>query len=484
MVKSRGRIRRSKQYISMTFFVVLVGITVFAVSTICVFVGGQSLDITFSHLLVPVTFCFFIIVWNITYGKAFADPINYLLISLLVFHSSESLLFLFGMKGFGVLSSLPASPYDYTRSNLIIVIGVLFLLIGAVVAKHKKKKIRFFSKNHISWNIAKPAVGTTLLAIGFIAFAFDMDPAWFTSAYREFGDQTLYRLIWSNTLPVAGFIFLLSNKRLLRYSGYAVLIILFVIYAAMGNRGYAFSILLTAFWLYNFKYRSVRLVTGLLFAFLIVVLVAVFYQLKPLTVQEKLNLSSYTFTFDELSPIISLLEEGSATYRSTLYTVQMIPEYKDYDYGGSYVWALSTIIPNIFGDIHPAKLRKNPSIWLTWCITPKAARQGRGYGFSIIAEGYYNFGIIGVVSVMLLVGWFISRLTLVADRSTTNTSTVVLAIILHNLLWGVRNAAESIVRPIVWEIMCLFTIYLLVQFVRQALKFDSKEQKGRLCLKT
>jgi oligosaccharide repeat unit polymerase len=289
-------------------------------------------------------------------------------------------------------------------------------------------------------------------------------------------------LVLMNTLPVAGFIFLVSKKRYFRYTGYVVIITLFTIYVVMGNRGYAFSFLITAFWLYNFKHRSVGLVKGLLFAFLVVLFISVFYQLKSFTVQEKFKLHSYSF--DGLNPIISLLQEGSATYRSVLYTAQMIPEHKDYDYGVSYVWAISTIMPNFFWDVHPSKQRENPSVWLKWCIAPKMAQQGQGFGFSMIAEGYYNFGIIGVASVMLLVGWSVSRLTLIAHSTTTNSSTIVLAIILHNLLWGCRNAAESIVRSIVWEIMFLCGVYLLVQVVRQTANSLSNKQKGKVWLKT
>ena len=64
---------------------------------------------------------------------------------------------------------------------------------------------------------------------------------------------------------------------------------------------------------------------------LVVSFASVFYQLKPATVREKLDITAYKSL--DVAPFMSLLMEGSTGYRAVVHTVQGVPEYKESDYG-------------------------------------------------------------------------------------------------------------------------------------------------------
>ena len=95
---------------------------------------------------------------------------------------------------------------------------------------------------------------------------------------------------------------------------------------------------------------------------------------------------------------------------------------------------------------------------------------GQGYGFLVIAEGYYNFGLIGVAILMFFIGYLVSRLNMWAEVSKLRYPTVMLIILMNNILWGVRNCAQSIIRPIVWEKLLLVLVSLLFHFLWKSSK--------------
>ena len=155
-----------------------------------------------------------------------------------------------------------------------------------------------------------------------------------------------------------------------------------------------------------------------------------------------------------------------------MHTVQYIPENKNFDLGKSYLWGATTVFPNIFSDNHPAtSLRKSPSEWFKWTFNPIQAEKGQGYGFNIISEAYYNFGIYGVMFIMLFLGVFITKLSIWSQVAKSNM--VITSLLLHNIFWGIRNTFQSIIRSIIWEISILIVIYLLLNLLSKAFKLNN-----------
>lgn len=98
-------------------------------------------------------------------------------------------------------------------------------------------------------------------------------------------------------------------------------------------------------------------------------------------------------------------EMGSSMF-CLVKTMEYVPAFEEYRYGRSYLYAFSTLIPNIgFWEIHPARKESNLGDWLTDLLS-----LNYGTGFSMCAEAYINFGklcwlfmfVFGYVIVKLL----------------------------------------------------------------------------------
>src|SRR5699024_1754552 len=159
---------------------------------------------------------------------------------------------------------------------------------------------------------------------------------------------------------------------------------------------------------------------------------------------------------------------SNTSFRSILYTSLYLTESKDYELGESYFWSFTTIISNIFGlENHPSTQYTNPSEWLGLKYDKHQMEIGNGFGFSIIAESYYNFGLIGVVFIMFLVGYLINKYQISVIINNNLYYAVIIAIISHNFFWSVRNIAQSVVRPIAWEIIVLLIGIMIYRFLSQ-----------------
>lgn len=84
----------------------------------------------------------------------------------------------------------------------------------------------------------------------------------------------------------------------------------------------------------------------------------------------------------------------------------------DLRYGATYFEALIQLLPlAVFPGRPPA-----PSEWFAMRFFPEVFARGGGFGFSIVAEAYWNFKLLGVVVVALLIGIGLARLDTLRDR--------------------------------------------------------------------
>lgn len=89
------------------------------------------------------------------------------------------------------------------------------------------------------------------------------------------------------------------------------------------------------------------------------------------------------------------------------------------------------------------------------------ARSMTGYGFTIIGEGYAYNGIIGIISIMLFLGYFSKVLYIKSENNPVN-KTVYLYMIPLFIYTG-RAEISSIIMPF---LKYLFIFYLIVKFTR------------------
>lgn len=158
--------------------------------------------------------------------------------------------------------------------------------------------------------------------------------------------------------------------------------------------------------------------------------------------------------------VASAIAEFGDTIRTTMYTIELVPSYRSFDYGLQYAYALLTIVPNVFGGVHPAVAYGTPSSWLIWTIDPATAAAGGGIGFSFIAEAYLNFGYLGTPIVLFLLGFLYVRFILWAVRSCDPARIAVLASFLSFFLVYPRGDSTALVRPLIWYSLLVYVLFL------------------------
>jgi oligosaccharide repeat unit polymerase len=144
-----------------------------------------------------------------------------------------------------------------------------------------------------------------------------------------------------------------------------------------------------------------------------------------------------------------------------VYTEKLVPAKQGHIYGASFLLAAYEIIPNLGLSkrwrTENWPLSWNPSYWLAWTLDPNYAAGGGGFGFSMAAEWYYNFGIVGVWLGGVLVGFFVAR-------ARNNASSSPLALVWSATLFAaasiwVRNIVGYPLRVALWPLFGLWVIY-------------------------
>lgn len=169
---------------------------------------------------------------------------------------------------------------------------------------------------------------------------------------------------------------------------------------------------------------------------------------------------------------VKAIAEMGGSQSCLIKTMELVPsESEHYRYGRTYLFALTTIIPNLdFWDIHPAKKYANSSVWLT-----DKLGLSYGTGFSMTAEAYINFGYLGFL-VFYILGFYFAKVFGSIDDAINRqdmSRVVFLLLILWFSLTMPRNNFINIVRPFFYIAL---PIYLLCNRPQKK-KNDTKQAR-------
>ena len=159
------------------------------------------------------------------------------------------------------------------------------------------------------------------------------------------------------------------------------------------------------------------------------------------------------------NPALYTLTEMGGSMQPLMNCIQIIPAHQPHRYGQSYLYATTTIIPNVgIWSIHPATKYANLGNWLRDYLNLPY-----GPGFSIVAEAYYNFGYCGFI-IMFLFGYTFARI--LSNASNRNLyinpiKTVMSLVFLWLTIKLVRNSFEFAVRALVYYYL---PMYLLIKY--------------------
>jgi oligosaccharide repeat unit polymerase len=429
-------------------------------------------------------FFLLLVLWSfwswILITKRLFDPYFLFLISVVIFNGGLAILEVFHLNTTVFLEGLNSRDlfsYDISLKTLYLVtFGLATLhfgaLVSAVAASHKTRgeyplssKLPLRSVYRVGLILLFISVLPTLiylrnsleivLAGGYVAL-YQQD--------IQGGIGSSFGLLAQFLFPGAYFVIVAAPKN----SKLRIFAVIFVLLYSgvnffIGARSTAVMPLVAMLWLWNSTVRP--LPKGLLIGIALLLLGVVFPLIGAIRNQVgSFSLDSLLATFTSIdNPILSSFAEMGSSIRTVAWTIQLVPDVRDFALGTTYLKGVLVLIPNVFG------AARNPILsmfgyeiqdyWLVGEVDPYFANRGGSFGFSLIAEAYLNFGwaaplALGVIG--LLYGYFVAWA--VNDRDPAKMA--IIAIFVSSFLFYARGSSELITRPLVWY--TLFP-YLLVR---------------------
>jgi hypothetical protein len=152
----------------------------------------------------------------------------------------------------------------------------------------------------------------------------------------------------------------------------------------------------------------------------------------------------------ENNPVVDAVSEMGGSLVTVIHTIRLVPSVRPFDYGTSYAYAVSTIIPNVGWRVHPAITHGMLSDWLIATVDPTAARVGGGLGYSFVAEAFANFGWYGTAPVLACIGYLLMRLFQWGTDTTDPARLALTATFLATFLYFARGESATVLRSFVW----------------------------------
>lgn len=403
-------------------------------------IGGNDLSLAF---------IFFLMVFIFNLGKS--------VLFVFYYHEGASFFSFFGQYDLQII--VRAFEYGYVG---------FFVLSSAMLFSHKKEQFKMAELSQEQL-LAARFTGLLFLAFSLPASLFDL--------------QTMVMQVLSG-----GYFALFNSQQSYGAAG-IVKVLTFFLYPSLLLLVAAYSknkTVLNIIFLFAFSIALLKMALGMRLASLIPFIILL--SLWDITIKPLNRKSIYMiviFMFVVVFPAMSFLRTGqeisediektSAIYRiitemsdsisPLVWVMQRVPSQMDFQYGHSFMLALSTIIPNLFWDVHPAK-SGSLALWLVNEVNPWIAERGGGYGFSIFAELYLNFYWFGML-VLFLFGLIINKLAIV--KSNIVNTAFAFSCFLGFMLWP-RGELVTVARFIFWHVGILWVVYHIMVAVYARIK--------------
>ncbi len=160
--------------------------------------------------------------------------------------------------------------------------------------------------------------------------------------------------------------------------------------------------------------------------------------------------------------------ETGHTLDTFVRSLELVPGRYDYFRGQTYLDALSRVVPNLIWERPDAIVS---SVWLTDETSDRKSEGKGGLGFSIVAEAYINFGLLGAPLLLGLIGWLHGWAERIMTRRRLRVELFVLFTIAElGLLVHVRNSAVLYIRGTLWMssiLLATLSVFMLYETMRR-----------------
>jgi oligosaccharide repeat unit polymerase len=418
------------------------------------------------------------------------NPYIFFFVAAVIFNGGHALLEIFDMNERGILGN-EFEAETLAQTLFLVIISLVALHLGALlsVANIDQKRQAVSQQTRQIDTMAVQYVGWALIAVAILPAIYTLAQAtrivlasgygglYAAEAATGIGSapQILMRFI------VPGCLFLLAGnagKRLPVVVSLVVVSLYTLTQFMLGIRGWAILPVLLYVWVWQ---RTVSPVPKtLLFgggAFAMFVVFPLIGAIRNMGVDERTSIDTIIETFVGLgNPAVAILSEMGASMKTVAHTIELVPATRAFDEGATYFYASTSLLPNLFWDIHPAVVYGRPSDWLIWEVDPYIASRGGGLGFSFIAEAYLNFGWIGTPLFMLVCGFLFGKIVLLGITSRDSAHIALVATFFAFASFWVRQEFMVVMRPLVWYALVPYLGVLYLRYGVRGWLYGSRMQ--------
>jgi|GEM_PF-615669 len=360
----------------------------------------------------------------------------------------------------------------------------LFLVLVSLTAFHMgalsslltaKGMLQVENNRSFAYANALRVVGMSLIVVSAIPTALRLRE--FATIANRFGYQGLYLESASyssglfailTSLFVTGILFLLAGSKGKKMSIALSMVLMGVyvgIYLSIGIRNKAVMPLIAYVWVWHKIIKP--LPKAFLFSCGFVMLFFIFPLLRftrNSTASEIQNVFQLWEIYRDIdNSVIATIGEMGKSIETIIYTMQFVPKNRGFELGGTYVNSLLVVIPNLFWDTQPASVNRL-SFWLVEQVYPSnylvVAGHGWTIGYSFIAEAYLNFGWLGSIVCLAVIGSLFVRFVLWGRQDIQKIATV--AAFLPYFLFFSREESLNLTRSLLYYSVIPYFLVLLV----------------------
>lgn len=400
------------------------------------------------------------------------DLYSVFFIALFLFSGGQAVLNILGLMPQGILNG---------QFSSLQVKHALTLVVGCLVAFHTGALLR--ARRHAGLGLLAPATSDTTdttRQVGLLLILVSLGPGLYdlyhdASVIQSIGYGGQFFLAtsatginaWTHTLTMflvpGALLFLAGSKgRPVNIAvAWVVIAVPAVIYFLLGIRNVGIRGLVALLWLHSVTIRPIRkpVLVGSTLIVLVLIPALAMVRGKALTFGDTISAIQQSYSAMD-NPLVLALAEMGGTLLTVIYTIDFVPTLKPYEWGMSYMVALTTVFPNLFWDLHPAIQAGLPSYWLIKEIDPVAANAGFGLGYSMIAEAYLNFSWIGAPIAMAGLGYLLAGFVCWVFERPDALRLAMQAILMLFVLFIPRAESQVVVRELFWVGLMLYLFVL------------------------
>jgi hypothetical protein len=403
---------------------------------------------------------------------------------IIFFFITYTLSFLIGNKDFFLLSF---DEMVLQKSIFILILGLSSLLFGYIIID------KFFTRRKINifyFNFSKQQQLPILVSCSIMTFLIYYINTCTSFVNFSFVKQLKEPLILFNFGLFLTVILMKNNKSLFLYVLFiALLFILFIFEISSGATVFIFYLLSFLIAIYFYLKKKLPLISIGIIILLAIFFHSIKYQLRQLVWKENTTINCIEKIFI-LKSVASNFDyaDKSKTDHTSYYDLnttrlfhsinslniisKLTPDIVPFFQGNSYKIIYSKFIPRDFWHNKPEDIQGN--FWGHRYLVLLPDDKATSWNFPVLNEFYANFGMIGVVFGMFLLGFFTKLLLLnLWTKNSSNIEMLVSSVIIFNLFFLENNLSQilgKIINQFIFFNVLFLFLYLLIKFLSKYFK--------------